>query len=153
MRNLFVTGRKTAPGELMLKIIGMVLLLLGVMMAFGGIGAISLVTKGSSNDSVVAYLQENHMTYGQMLGGTVISCVSGIVYIISGALGVLNGGNIYKADQCLVMVVIMVAEVLGESCFNWYVGQFQPIGVVNMLILPALYLVGALRNKSAVKQC
>ena len=93
------------------------------------------------------------MTYGQMLGGTVISCVSGIVYIISGALGVLNGGNIYKADQCLVMVVIMVAEVLGETCFNWYVGQFQPIGVVNMLILPALYLVGALRNKSAVKQC
>ena len=75
------------------------------------------------------------------------------MYIISGALGVLNGGNIYKADQCLVMVVIMVAEVLGETCFNWYVGQFQPIGVVNMLILPALYLVGALRNKSAVKQC
>ena len=124
MRNLFVSGRKTAPGELILKIIGMVLLLLGVMMAFGGIGAISLVTKGSGDSSVAAYLQENHMTYGQMIGGTVISCVSGIVYIISGALGVLNGGNIYKADQCLVMVVICL---LRRSQLGIKTGIFQYI--------------------------
>ena len=64
--------KKQAPGETILKVGGMLLLFLGVMLAFGSGSSLSMVTRGSTDNAVVEYLQKNGMTYAQLVARTVM---------------------------------------------------------------------------------
>lgn len=50
--------KKQAPGETILKVGGMLLLFLGVMLAFGSGNTLSLATRGSADSAVIEYLQQ-----------------------------------------------------------------------------------------------
>ena len=63
--------KKQAPGETILKVGGMLLLFLGVLLAFGSGNNLSLVMKGSSDSAVVEYLNQNGMTYSQLVASNV----------------------------------------------------------------------------------
>lgn len=143
--------KKRTPGEMLLKLSGVVILLLGIMMAVGGAGAMSLLVKGSSDEMVIEYLKSNNLTFQQMTMGVVVSGVAGIIYLVSGIIGIKNCGNVNKANLCLVCGIMLVAEVGVEVVYNASLGQFQPASVISMLALPLLYMIGAIRNKQAEK--
>ena len=65
--------KKQAPGETILKVGGMLLLFLGVLLAFGSGNNLSLVMKGSSDSAVVEYLNQNGMTYSQLVASNVMA--------------------------------------------------------------------------------
>lgn len=46
--------KKQAPGETILKVGGMLLLFLGVMLAFGSGNTLSLATRGSADSAVIS---------------------------------------------------------------------------------------------------
>ncbi len=69
--------KKQAPGETILKVGGMLLLFLGVLLAFGSGNTLSLVMKGSSDSAVVEYLNQNGMTYSQLVASNVMVLVAG----------------------------------------------------------------------------
>lgn len=141
--------RKRAPGDTMLKMVGILMLVLGIFMAFGGAGSLALVAKGQSEEVVRQYLTDNQITYGQMLAGAVISCVAGVIYLAAGIGGVKYSNRPEKANQCIVLGVLLVAEIILEVIYNIVLGQFQLYTIVSMLALPLLYLWGAYRNKQA----
>ena len=66
--------KKQAPGETILKVGGMLLLFLGVLLAFGSVNSLSLVMKGSSDSTVLEYLSQNNMTYSQFVASNVMVC-------------------------------------------------------------------------------
>ena len=76
--------KKQAPGETILKVGGMLLLFLGVMLAFGSGNTLSLATRGSADSAVIEYLQQNNMTYTQLVASTVMVLVAGVVYLAAG---------------------------------------------------------------------
>ncbi|MDO4276470.1 MAG: hypothetical protein Q4D16_22635 [Eubacteriales bacterium] len=141
--------RRRAPGDIMLKMIGMLLLVLGIFMAFGGAGTLALVFKGSSDEVVRQFLAENKLTFVQMTVSGIISAVAGIIYLAAGIFGVKYSNRTDKANQCVILGVLLVVEVLVEVVYNYTLGQFQLYTIVSMMALPALYLWGAFRNKQA----
>lgn len=141
--------RKRAPGDIMLKMVGMLLLVLGIFMAFGGAGSLALVAKGPSEEVVSQYLEANQITFGQMLAGAIISSVAGVIYLAAGIGGVKYSNRPDKANQCMILGVLLIAEIILEVVYNIALGQFQLYTIVSMLLLPLLYLWGAYRNKQA----
>ena len=92
--------KKQAPGETILKVGGMLLLFLGVLLAFGSGNTLSLVMKGSSDSAVVEYLNQNGMTYSQLVASNVMVLVAGVIYHFF----YKNYGQTYKV--CPIIFII-----------------------------------------------
>ena len=90
--------KKQAPGETILKVGGMLLLFLGVMLAFGSGNTLSLATRGSADSAVIEYLQQNNMTYTQLVASTVMVLAAGVIYLAAGVVGVKQAGNIKRRN-------------------------------------------------------
>lgn len=147
--------KKQAPGETILKVGGMLLLFLGVMLAFGSGNTLSLATRGSADSAVIEYLQQNNMTYTQLVASTVMVLAAGVIYLAAGVVGVKQAGNIKNAGMCIGMGILLVAEVIAEVIVTMNFGEFDPASVIRMLMFPAIYMVGAILNwqaKTAEKQ-
>ena len=147
--------KKQAPGETILKVGGMLLLFLGVMLAFGSGNTLSLATRGSADSAVIEYLQQNNMTYTQLGASTVMVLAAGVIYLAAGVVGVKQAGNIKNAGMCIGMGILLVAEVIAEVIVTMNFGEFDPASVIRMLMFPAIYMVGAILNwqaKNAEKQ-
>ena len=138
--------KKQAPGETILKVGGMLLLFLGVMLAFGSGNTLSLATRGSADSAVIEYLQQNNMTYTQLVASTVMVLAAGVIYLAAGVVGVKQAGNIKNAGMCMGMGILLVAEVIAELMVTMNFGEFDPASVIRMLMFPAIYMVGAILN-------
>ena len=143
--------KKQAPGETILKVGGMLLLFLGVLLAFGSGHTISLVMKGSSDSTVIEYLKQNSMTYSQMVASNVMVLVAGIIYLAAGVVGVKQAGNVENAGICVGMGGLLIIEVIAEVLVTIKFGEFDLASVIRMLMFPAIYMVGALLNWQAKK--
>lgn len=143
--------KKQAPGETILKVGGMLLLFLGVLLAFGSGNTISLVMKGSSDSTVIEYLKQNSMTYSQMVASNVMVLVAGIIYLAAGVVGVKQAGNVENAGICVGMGGLLIIEVIAEVLVTIKFGEFDLASVIRMLMFPAVYMVGALLNWQAKK--
>lgn len=141
--------KKQAPGETILKVGGMLLLFLGVMLAFGSGNTLSLATRGSADSAVIEYLQQNNMTYTQLVASTVMVLAAGVIYLAAGVVGVKQAGNIKNAGMCMGMGILLVAEVIAEVMVTMNFGEFDPASVIRMLMFPAIYMVGAILNWQA----
>ena len=118
--------KKQAPGETILKVGGMLLLFLGVLLAFGSGNTLSLVMKGSSDSAVVEYLNQNGMTYSQLVASNVMVLVAGVIYLAAGVVGVKQAGKVENAGLCVGMGGLLIAEVVAEV-------------IVTMILLILLY--------------
>lgn len=147
--------KKQAPGETILKVGGMLLLFLGVMLAFGSSNTLSLAVKGSADSAVIEYLNQNNMTYTQLVASTVMVLAAGVIYLAAGVVGVKQAGNIQNAGMCVGMGILLIVEVIAEVIVTMNFGEFDPASVIRMLMFPAIYMVGAILNwqaKNAEKQ-
>ena len=141
--------KKQAPGETILKVGGMLLLFFGVMLAFGSGNTLSLVTKGSSNSAVVEYLEQNSMTYSQLVASAVMVLAAGVIYLAAGVVGVKQAGNVENAGLCVGMGILLIVEVVAEVIVTVNFGEFDPASVIRMFMFPAIYMVGAVLNWQA----
>ena len=141
--------KKQAPGETILKVGGMLLLFLGVMLAFGSGNTLSLVIKGSSNSAVVEYLEQNSMTYSQLVASAVMVLAAGVIYLAAGVVGVKQAGNVENAGLCVGMGILLIVEVVAEVIVTVNFGEFDSASVIRMFMFPAIYMVGAVLNWQA----
>ena len=141
--------KKQAPGETILKVGGMLLLFLGVMLAFGSGNTLALVIKGSSNSAVVEYLEQNSMTYSQLVASAVMVLAAGIIYLAAGVVGVKQARNVENAGLCVGMGILLIVEVGAEVIVTVNFGEFDPASVIRMFMFPAIYMVGAVLNWQA----
>ena len=141
--------KKQAPGETILKVGGILILLLWVILAFGSGNTLSLATRGSADSAVIEYLQQNNMTYTQLVASTVMVLAAGVIYLAAGVVGVKQAGNIKNAGMCIGMGILLVAEVIAEVMVTMNFGEFDPASVIRMLMFPAIYMVGAILNWQA----
>ena len=125
-----------APGKGLLKVSGILLIIFAaisiVILVFGMIAAATL---GG--------------TLGAAVGGIVLvlGLVSTVFSLIMGILGVKYANVPAKATVCMVFAIIAIALQLinlisGDANVNI-------ISTLIGLILPVLYLIGALKNKQA----
>ena len=126
-------GRKFLKVTGILMIIGGAFGIIGGIVAMIGAGALAAVLETSAG--------------GLMLASSLI-LASAVFQLIAGIMGVKNCDKPEKAQSCLVMgVIVAILSVSGNVISNILGSSFNIINYATGLIIPVLYIIGAVKNK------
>ena len=126
-------GRKFLKVTGILMIIGGGFGIIGGIVAMLGAGALAAVLETSAG--------------GLMLASALI-LASAVFQLIAGIMGVKNCDKPEKAQSCLVMgVIVAILSVAGNVISNVLGSDFNIINYATGLIIPVLYIIGAVKNK------
>ena len=126
-------GRKFLKVTGILMIIGGAFGIIGGIVAMIGSGALAAVLETSAG--------------GLMLASALI-LASAVFQLIAGIMGVKNCDKPEKAQSCLVMgVIAAILSVAGNVISNVLGSDFNIINYATGLIIPVLYIIGAVKNK------
>ena len=126
-------GRKFLKVTGILMIIGGAFGIIGGIVAMIGAGALAAVLETSAG--------------GLMLASALI-LASAVFQLIAGIMGVKNCDKPEKAQSCLVMgIIVAILSVAGNVISNVLGSDFNIINYATGLIIPVLYIIGAVKNK------
>ena len=126
-------GRKFLKVTGILMIIGGAFGIIGGIVAMIGAGALAAVLETSAG--------------GLMLASALI-LASAVFQLIAGIMGVKNCDKPEKAQSCLVMgVIVAILSVAGNVISNILDSSFNILSYATGLIIPVLYIIGAVKNK------
>lgn len=126
-------GRKFLKVTGILMIIGGGFGIIGGILAMLGAGALAAVLETSAG--------------GLMLASALI-LASAVFQLIAGIMGVKNCDKPEKAQNCLVMgVIVAILSVSGNIVSNVLGSSFNIMSYATGLIIPVLYIMGAVKNK------
>ena len=126
-------GRKFLKVTGILMIIGAAFGIIGGIIAMIGVGALAAVLETSA--------------VGLMLA-SVLVLASAVFQLIAGIMGVKNCDKPEKAQSCLVMgVIVAILSVAGNVISNILGSSFNILSYATGLIIPVLYIIGAVKNK------
>ena len=129
-------GRKFLKVTGILMIIGGAFGIIGGIVAMIGAGALAAVLETSAG--------------GLMLASALI-LASAVFQLIAGIMGVKNCDKPEKAQSCLVMgVIVAILSVAGNVISNILGSSFNILSYATGLIIPVLYIIGAVKNKETV---
>ena len=126
---------QNAPGRSFLKVTGILCIIYGAVLLL------------SSVSSIFVYKQ---LTASSLLISIIFVVVAAVVFLAAGILGVANSRKVERAGICMIMGILMIAYVVinfGYGALTSGVAVGSIISTVLMLIVPLLYLWGALKNK------
>ena len=126
-------------GKMFLKVTGILMIIgaafgiIGGIIAMIGVGALAAVLETSAG--------------GLMLASALI-LVSAVFQLIAGIMGVKNCDKPEKAQSCMVIgVIVAILSVAGNVISNVLGSDFNIINYATGLIIPVLYIIGAVKNK------
>ena len=126
-------GRKFLKVTGILMIIGGAFGIIGGIVAMIGAGALAAVLETSAG--------------GLMLASALI-LASAVFQLIAGIMGVKNCDKPEKAQSCLVMgVIVAILSVSGNFISNVLGSSFNILSYATGLVIPVLYIIGAVKNK------
>lgn len=126
-------GRKFLKVTGILMIIGGAFGIIGGIVAMIGAGALAAVLETSAG--------------GLMLASALI-LASAVFQLIAGIMGVKNCDKPEKAQSCIVIgVIVSILSVAGNVISNVLGSDFNIINYATGLIIPVLYIIGAVKNK------
>lgn len=132
-----------AKGSGFLKVTGILMIIggaLGLLLSiitFAGIAALEAVSDGLLTSSLL-YV------------AAVISLLGAVIELTAGIVGVKNCKNPEKAGSCMVWGGLVIAISLISSILTVVAGSSFPTATFLIgLILPGLYIFGAVKNKAA----
>ena len=126
-------GRKFLKVTGILMIIGGAFGIIGGIVAMIGAGALAAVLETSA---------------GGLMLASVLILASAVFQLIAGIMGVKNCDKPEKAQSCLVMgVIVAILSVSGNIISNVLGSNFNIFSYATGLIIPVLYIIGAVKNK------
>ena len=126
-------GRKFLKVTGILMIIGGAFGIIGGIVAMIGVGALAAVLETSA---------------GGLMLASVLILASAVFQLIAGIMGVKNCDKPEKAQSCLIMgVVVAILSVSGNVISNVLGSDFNIFSYATGLIIPVLYIIGAVKNK------
>lgn len=129
-------------GRKFLKVTGILMIIGGAFGIIGGI--IALIGAGA----LAAVLETSA---GGLLLASALILASAVFQLIAGIMGVKNCDKPEKAQSCLVMgVIVAVLSVAGNIISNVLGSDFNIISYATGLVIPVLYIIGAIKNKETV---
>ena len=126
-------------GRQFLKVTGILMIIGGAFGIIGGI--VALIGAGA----LAAVLETS--AGGLMLASALI-LASAVFQLIAGIMGVKNCDKPEKAQSCIVIgVIVAILSVAGNVISNVLGSDFNIINYATGLIIPVLYIIGAVKNK------
>ena len=126
-------------GRQFLKVTGILMIIGGAFGIIGGI--VAMIGAGA----LAAVLETS--AGGLMLASALI-LASAVFQLIAGIMGVKNCDKPEKAQSCIVIgVIVAILSVAGNVISNVLGSDFNIINYAAGLIVPVLYIIGAVKNK------
>lgn len=133
---------KTANGAGFLKVTG-------ILMIIGGVLGCILAIITLAGLSALEQASYGLLNMGMLRTAGILTLIGGVVELIAGIVGLKNCKAPEKAGTCLIWgiltVVISVASNIITSVGG---GSFNIVLLLLGLILPALYIIGACKNRN-----
>ena len=135
-------GRKKMENKtnMLLKVTGILMIIGGIagiivsIIAMLGVGALALLIGGA---------------VGLLMFAVILSLVGSIIELIAGIVGSKNAANPAKAGTCVIFGIVTLAlSVLGIIINLAGGGSFSVANLGLGVVIPVLYLIGALQNKN-----
>lgn len=125
----------------------------GILMIIGGALAIVITLLGIGGIALLAAMAEEGQTEfnaGMAWAGIALSLLGGVIELIAGIIGTKNWNKPEKANTCIVWGGLVAAVSIIGSVMTTASGQNFPIvSLLTGLVLPALYIIGAIQNRKA----
>ncbi len=124
----------------------------GIIMIIGGAASILMGILGIAGGALVSASAGAEFTGGLVILASVFTIVAGAVELVAGILGAKNWQNPAKAQSCLVLGIILIALSLISNILSIVMSGFTAsmlFGILIGLVLPVLYVVGAMQLKKA----
>ena len=126
-------------GRKFLKVTGILMIIGGAFGIIGGI--VAMIGAGA----LAAVLE---MSAGGLMLASALIRASAVFQLIAGRTGVKNCDKPEKAQSCLVMgVIVAILSVAGNIISNVLGSDFNILSYATGLIIPVLYIIGAVKNK------
>ena len=126
-------------GRQFLKVTGILMIIGG---AFGIIGGIVAVIGAGALAAVL------ETSAGGLMLASALILASAVFQLIAGIMGVKNCDKPEKAQSCIVIgVIVAILSVAGNVISNVLGSDFNIINYATGLIIPVLYIIGAVKNK------
>ena len=133
-----------APGKGMLKVVGILFIIFGGISLLLGILALFGAISGGVINGVEI---QTGASAGTILFSAILVIVLAALDLCVGIIGVKNCDKPEKAQTCFVLGVLLIVVVLVSAIINIIGGKFVWYATLIGLVLPVLYLIGALKNK------
>ena len=135
--------QNTAKGAGFLKVTG-ILMIIGSV--FGIIGSIITLL----GIAALSYISDGQIDTGMLYAAGVLLLAGAVAELIAGIIGVKNCNKPEKAGTCIVWGVIVAAiSIIGAILTTVGGNSFPVVSLLTGLIVPVLFIVGALKNKNS----
>lgn len=142
-----------APGKSFLQVSGILLIIFsGIALIITGLGIAGYLAM--DNPEVMKAVEEQALQTGvpvdkgSTLIGLILMSISVILNMTAGILGVKNCNNPQRAQSCFIVGAVIIVYQLANAVYLTFANQFNIFTTIIGLILPVLYVLGAIRNKS-----
>ena len=127
-------------GHKFLKVTGILMIIGGALSAILGIVAVL-------GFAALAYIASAQTEAGMLYASTILLLISGVVELIAGIIGVINAEKPQKAKACIVWgALVAILSVAGTILGVVGGSDFSVSGLVLGLVLPVIYIIGAVKN-------
>ena len=122
----------------------------GILMIIGGAISIILAIIAILGIAALAYISDGEISLGLLYAAGILSLVSAIAQLVAGIVGVKNAKRPEKAQTCIIWGIIVALLCVAGSVLTVVGGNAFPVASLLIgLVLPVLYIIGAVKNKAA----
>ena len=133
-----------AKGSGFLKVTGILMIIFGSIAIILGIVAIAGI-------AALAYISDGELSSGLLYTAGIFTLVSAVAEFVTGIIGVKNCKRPEKAGVCIGWgVVVIIMDIIGSILTVVGGSSFPVFSFLLGLVIPVLFIIGAVKNKSAV---
>lgn len=120
----------------------------GILMIIGGGISIIVSIIAALGVAALAYLSDGEASSTMLYASVTLMVISAAAQLVAGILGVVNCKRPEKAGVCIAFGVIVAALCVAGTILNTVGGgDFSLFSLLLGLVLPILYIIGAVFNK------
>ena len=120
----------------------------GILMIIGGGISIIMGIIAALGVAALAYISDGTVSSALLYASVVLMLISAVAELVAGIIGVVNCRKPEKAGVCIAWgIIVAVLSVAGTILNSVGGGSFSAFSLILGLVLPVLYIIGAVFNK------
>ena len=120
----------------------------GILMIIGGGISIIMGIIAALGVAALVYISDGTVSSALLYTSVILMIVSAVAELVAGIIGVVNCKKPEKAGVCIAWgIIVAVLSVAGTILNSVGGGTFSVFSLILGLVLPVLYIIGAVFNK------
>ena len=120
----------------------------GILMIIGGGISIIMGIIAALGVAALVYISDGTVSSALLYTSVIMMIVSAVAELVAGIIGVVNCKKPEKAGVCIAWgIIVAVLSVAGTILNSVGGGTFSVFSLILGLVLPVLYIIGAVFNK------